>query len=71
MSEIEKFLQQHEMDVVLVVFDKESVTLSSELYGDIDKYISDNYVDAFRMRTSGCLGTWRPWPVLMNAALRM
>lgn len=45
LSEIEKFLQQHEMDVVLVVFDKESVTLSSELYGDIDKYINDNYVD--------------------------
>ncbi len=45
LSEIETFLRQHEMDVVLVVFDEKSFTLSSELYGDIDEYINDNYVD--------------------------
>lgn len=32
------------MDVYLVVFDEKSVLLSSELYGDIDEYINDNYV---------------------------
>lgn len=45
LTEIEAFLNHHEMDVVLVVFDEKSVTLSSELYGDIDEYINDNYVD--------------------------
>ena len=29
----------------LVVFDEKSFNLSSELYGDIDAYINDNYVE--------------------------
>lgn len=33
------------MDVCLVVYDEESVSLSSDLYGDIDEYIDDNYVE--------------------------
>lgn len=45
LSEIEAFMSVSDMDVYLVVFDEKSVFLSSELYGDIDEYINDNYVD--------------------------
>lgn len=45
LSEIEAFMSGSDMDVYLVVFDEKSVSLSSELYGDIDEYINDNYVD--------------------------
>jgi len=45
LSEIEAFMSVSDMDVYLVVFDEKSVSLSSELYGDIDEYINDNYVD--------------------------
>ncbi len=45
LSEIESFLSGADMDVYLVVFDEKSVSLSAELYGDIDEYISDHYVE--------------------------
>ena len=45
LSEIEAFMSESDMEVYLVVFDEKSVSLSSELYGDIDEYINDNYVD--------------------------
>ena len=45
LSEIEAFMSVSDMDVYLVIFDEKSVSLSSELYGDIDEYINDNYVD--------------------------
>ncbi len=45
LAEIETFMAKSDMDVYLVVFDDKSVYLSSELYGDIDEYISDNYVE--------------------------
>ena len=45
LSEIEAFMSVSDLDVYLVVFDEKSVSLSSELYGDIDEYINDNYVD--------------------------
>ncbi len=45
LSEIEAFLSKNDMDVYLVVFDKKSVALSAELYGDIDEYINNNYVE--------------------------
>ncbi len=45
LSEIEAFMSGSDMDVYLVVFDEKSVSISSELYGDIDEYINDNYVD--------------------------
>lgn len=44
LSEIETFMSDHDMDVYLVVSDEKSVALSTELYGDIDEYINDNYV---------------------------
>ena len=45
LSEIEAFMSESDMEVYLVVFDEKSVSLSSELYGDIDEYINDNYVE--------------------------
>ncbi len=45
LSEIEAFLATRDMDIYLVVFDEKSFSLSTELYGDIDEYISDNYVE--------------------------
>lgn len=45
LSEIESFMADHDMDIYLVVFDEKSFNLSSELYGDIDAYINDNYVE--------------------------
>ena len=62
LSEIESFMADSDMDVYLVVFDEKSVSLSSELYGDIDEYIDNNYVDekadeeyskAYRVREDG------------------
>ncbi|MBE5848514.1 MAG: RNase III inhibitor [Lachnospiraceae bacterium] len=45
LSEIEAFLSGHDIELYLVVFDEKSFALSTELYGDIDAYINDNYVD--------------------------
>ncbi len=45
LSEIEAFLAARDMDIYLVVFDEKAFALSSEFYGDIDEYISDNYVE--------------------------
>lgn len=44
-SEIEKFLLNNDMIIYLVVFDQKSYSLSSELYGEIESYINDNYVE--------------------------
>lgn len=45
LSEIESFLSDHDMEITLVVFDPKSFSLSAEFYGDIEEYISDNYVE--------------------------
>lgn len=45
---IGKFLQSHEMDVQLVVFDRKSFDVSEELCSDIQAYIDDNYVQEKR-----------------------
>lgn len=45
LSEINAFLDGQDMAVYLVVFDGESFTLSGEMYGDIDSYIDENYVE--------------------------
>ncbi len=41
---IGEFLQSHEMEVQLVVFDRKSFDVSEELCSDIQAYIDDNYV---------------------------
>lgn len=48
LSEIGKFLLTHDMKVILVVFDKESVELSKELVNEIDEYINEHGVGLIR-----------------------
>lgn len=45
LSEIKSFLYDHDMEIFLVVFDNETYSLSSERFGDIEAYISRNYVE--------------------------
>ena len=42
---ISDFLLRHEMDVTLVVFDKESFELSGKLFDDVKSYIDEHYVE--------------------------
>ncbi len=41
---ISDFLLRHEMDITLVVFDKESFELSGKLFDDVKSYIDEHYV---------------------------
>lgn len=45
-SAIRSFLLDNELDVYLVVFDKESFQISSEIAGCVDSYIDEHYVKA-------------------------
>lgn len=42
---IRDFLQQNEMDVYLVVFDKKSFQLSDSLFEDVKSYLDEHYVE--------------------------
>ncbi|MBQ0079459.1 MAG: macro domain-containing protein [Eubacterium sp.] len=44
MSEIRKFLAEHEIDVYLVVFDDESVKATEDVYGKVESYIDENLI---------------------------
>lgn len=43
-SVFRKFLMDNEMNITIVVFDKHSFQPSSQLMGEIDSYIDENYV---------------------------
>lgn len=45
LSEIESYLKTSDITVYLVVYDAKSYSISEELYGDIDSYINDNYIE--------------------------
>jgi O-acetyl-ADP-ribose deacetylase (regulator of RNase III) len=45
---IRRFLEENEMTVFLVVFDRTSLTLSGSLFESISEYIDDNYVKKHR-----------------------
>lgn len=49
-EEIASFLSEHDMDVILVVFDRHSFELGRETLGEIEEYIDEHYarVHAFR-----------------------
>ncbi len=53
LAEIEKFLMTHDMDVTIVVFDNESLKISEDLVGEIEKYIDENAVGVLRRREYG------------------
>ncbi|MBP3398264.1 MAG: macro domain-containing protein, partial [Erysipelotrichaceae bacterium] len=44
-STISEFLLNHELDVILVVFDHESFKISNQLFHNIQEFIDQNYVD--------------------------
>ncbi len=44
-SEIRTFLQTHELDVYLVVYDREAFAVSSDLFAGVQAFIDQHYVD--------------------------
>lgn len=50
-SEIKSFLYDNEMDVYLVVFDKQAFDISQNRYNSIQSYISEHYVEMFAARS--------------------
>ncbi len=42
-SAFTSFLEDHEMEIILVVFDKKATLLSKELFNQIDEYIDDDF----------------------------
>ena len=48
LGEINRFLLSHDMDVILVVFDKDSFRLSGKLVGDIEEYIDEEAARTIR-----------------------
>lgn len=50
LEEFGRFLLTHEMDIILTVFDRESLELSGRLMGNIEEYIDEHYVGEARKR---------------------
>ena len=44
-SAIRDFLVHHELDVSLIVFDKDALAVSEELFGEVGRYIDEHYVE--------------------------
>jgi O-acetyl-ADP-ribose deacetylase (regulator of RNase III) len=49
-SAIQDFLVNHDLDVILVVFDKSAFTVSRELLGAVESYIDEHYVDTHQIK---------------------
>lgn len=45
---IQDYLKNHDLDVYLVIFDKDSFEISKQLKSDIQSYIDQHYVDQFK-----------------------
>ena len=52
---IEDFLQQHDLEIYLAVFDKSSFLISEALLGKVESYIDQHYVDTHQPRRRGLL----------------
>ncbi len=44
---VEEFLQNHDMDIYLTVFDRNSFEVSEKLMKDVEEYIDQNYADLY------------------------
>lgn len=53
LEEIQKFLLEHEMRILLVVFDRKAFELSSKLVGKIDEYIDEHSVGELHIMEYG------------------
>lgn len=60
-SAIGEFLLQHEMDIYLVVFNKDVFRLSGQLRKNVQSYIDDNYVFETAKREYRLFGSGRPF----------
>lgn len=58
-SSIRDFLNNHEIDISLVVFDKASFTVSEDLIGEVASYIDEHYVDEHLVSRRGLLNIER------------
>jgi len=45
LDEISRFLFENEMDITLVVYDKESFQVSSKLFQNVQSFINENYIE--------------------------
>ena len=52
-SAFSEFLMEHEMQIYLVVFSKESVKLSEKLVHNVASYIDENYVEEYEQKIYG------------------
>lgn len=43
-EEINRFLVSHDMEIILTLYDEESVTVSKELFSKVEDYIGKNYI---------------------------
>lgn len=48
---IADFLEEHELDVILTIFDKAAFAISEKLFGEVKNYIDEHYVQSHRDRT--------------------
>ena len=48
-SAIRDFISEHDIDVSLVVFDKEALAVSEDLLGAVESYIDEHYVEEHRI----------------------
>ncbi len=53
-DEISRFLLEHEVDVLLVVYDKESYKISEKLFDDVEDFLFDN-LDGYDLKAAGAV----------------
>lgn len=53
-DEISRFLLEHEVDVLLVVYDKESYKISEKLFDDVEDFLFDN-LDGYELKAAGAV----------------
>ena len=53
-DEISRFLLEHEVDVLLVVYDKESYIISEKLFDDVEDFLFDN-LDRYNLKAAGAV----------------
>ena len=66
---ISTFLDSHDMDVCITVFDRASFDIGEKLYHDIEQYIDDNYVAEHTDRFRGMRGSIKamaPRPMMQS-----
>ncbi|MBQ8171502.1 MAG: O-acetyl-ADP-ribose deacetylase [Oscillospiraceae bacterium] len=66
---ISAFLDSHDMDVYITVFDRASFDIGEKLYNDIEQYIDDNYVAEHTDRFRGMCGSIKamaPRPMMQS-----